>query len=203
MGGSSAADFAHVARTKIPTLTARLAAFFVRVAYPLIGVCLLTAGLWGVLSFGVQPAVLMVRSLGWQAQTAVLESATLRRPSSRLQPPLDTLEVRYRYVHGGTEYSDNCLDVQSGLFLPAAGEEVLAQLRASRELTIWVNPAAPGEALARRDFRWPVFLFVLPALAMGGVGGRMVYLAMLAWNGAPAPGARRPGTREGGDPYQQ
>lgn len=172
--------------------------FFVRLAYPLIGVCLLTAGLWGVLSLGVLPAVLVVRSLDWQPQPAVLESAVLRRPTSRLQPPLDTLEVSYRYTHGGVEYRENCLDAQFGLFLPAAGEGILALLRASPELTIWVNPAAPAEALARRDFRWPVFLFALPALVMGVVGGRMLYLAMLAWNQGGAARAAPPRARNAG-----
>lgn len=184
-------------------MTARLANVFVHLVYPLIGVCLLTAGLWGVLSFGILPAVTMVRSLGWQPQPAQLESATLRHPSSLLQPPLDTLEVRYRYMHGGVEYSEKCLDAQFGLYLPAAGEGVLAQLLASPELTIWVNPDAPAEALARRDFRWSVFLFVIPALAMGIIGGRMLYIAMLAWNHMSASGAERPATGDAGAPRRE
>lgn len=169
-------------------LRVRLTDLLVRAGFPLIGVFLLTAGLWGVLSFAVLPGITFVRTQSWQAQPAVLESVALRHPSSALQPPLDTVEVRYRYAVDGVEYRESALDPQFGLYLRSASTAAFTQLRETPKITVWVNPRRPDEAVASREFRGKVFLFAIPALLLATVGGWMLFAAMLAWNNAPARG---------------
>lgn len=179
---------------KSSPLRERLTDLLVRAGFPLIGVFLLTAGLWGVLSFAVLPAITLARTQAWQPQPAVVESVALRHPSSRLHPPLDTVEVRYRYAIEGVEYSESALDPQFGLYLRSASTAAFSQLRDTPRITVWVNPQRPQEAVASRDFRGKVFLFAIPSLLLAILGGRMLFVAMLAWNRA-RPRAMVPGLK--------
>jgi len=168
---------------KAPSLLRiRLAGMVVRVGFPLLGACLLTLGMLGLVSFAVLPAFDALRSRDWQPVPAVLETVAVLPPSSRLHPPLDLLEIRYRYTIGDVEYSDDRFDPHTGLYLHSASLAVLAEMRASPEIVVWVNPADPAEAMVRRDLRWPVLLFAVPALMMALTGGLMVFAGMLAWN---------------------
>lgn len=168
---------------KAPSLLRiRLASIVVRIGFPLFGACLLALGILGLVSFAVLPTFEALRSSDWRPVPAVLETAALRPPTSRLHPPLDTLEIRYRYTIGDIEYSDDCFDPHTGLYLHSVSQAVLAELRASPEIVVWVNPANPAEAMVRRDLRWPVLLFAVPALAMALLGGLLVFTGMLAWN---------------------
>ena len=165
-----------------PTLRTRLTGTVIRIGLPVVGVCLLTFGLLGVVSFAVLPATEALRSRDWRAVPAVVELAELRPPLSRLHPPLDKIEIRYRYVVAGVEYHEDGFDPHAGLYLPSASGAALAGLRASPEILVWVNPGNPGEAMVRRNLRLPVLLFALPALAMAVAGGLMLFAGMLAWN---------------------
>ncbi|NMG75786.1 DUF3592 domain-containing protein [Aromatoleum diolicum] len=174
------------------SLRVRLASLVIRVGVPLLGVTLLILGLLGLVSFAVLPAFEALRSRDWQPVPAVLETVAVQPPPSRLHPPLDAVAVRYRYTIGGIDYAYDCFDPHAGLYLHKASSEVLAELRASREIVVWVNPANPAEAMARRDLRWPVLLFSLPALLMSLIGGLLVFAGMLAWNNVDLKLARRP-----------
>jgi hypothetical protein len=165
-----------------PSLRTRLTGTVIRIGLPAVGVCLLTFGLLGVVSFAVLPAAEALRSRDWRTVPGVLELAQVSPPLSRLHPPLDKIEIRFRYTLAGVEYHSDRLDPHAGLYLRSVSREVLEGLRASEELPVWVNPGNPADAMVRRDLRLPVLLFALPALAMAVAGGLMLFAGMLAWN---------------------
>lgn len=177
-------------------LRIRLAGMVVRIGLPLLGACLLTLGILGLVSFALLPAVEALRSRDWRPVTAVLEAVAVQPPPSRLHPPLDALEVRYRYTIADVEYSDDCFDPHLGLYLRSASPAVLAELRASPEIVVWVNPADPAEAMVRRNLRWQVLLFAVPALMMALTGGLLVFAGMLAWNNVDYKLGRRAGSEQ-------
>jgi hypothetical protein len=167
------------------SLGALLGAFAVRVGLPLIGVALLMTGLLGVVSYGVLPALEALRSRNWQPVEASVESAGLSMPVSRLHPRLDTVEIQYRYFVGETPYRGVRYDPHEGQYAPEISGEILAHLRTSPQITVWVNPDNPAEALVLRDLRLPVLILTVPAFGMALAGGLMLFTGMLSWSHDP------------------
>jgi len=163
-------------------LRAHLAATVIRIGFPLLGVCLLTMGLLGLVSYALMPVCDALRSRDWRPVSAAVETVAVLPPLSRLHPPLDALTIRYRYSFADVEYSGDRFDPHAGLYLHSASEAVLAELRESPEIVVWVNPGDPKDAMVRRDLRWSVLLFFVPALAMSVAGALLLFAGMLAWN---------------------
>lgn len=174
------------------SLRARVTALCLRVCFPLAGVFLLTLGLLGLLSYGVLPLADAWRARNWQPVPAVLEHVALRPETSPLHPPLDSVQVVFRYQAAGAEHVGQRLDPHDGRFPRSHGNAVIDVLRGQAELVAWVNPADPAEAMLARELRWTVLVFALPALAMMVVGALLLFGGMLAWNNVAArPGGRR------------
>lgn len=157
-----------------------------RVLLPLFGMALVTTGLLGVLSFAVLPLVDLLRTQNWVAVPATVESVSRRPPRTPLHPPLDSLEISYRYSLNGSTHHGARFDLQEGLYDAQAAGATVAELSGSPAITVWVNPAAPDQAIAHRELRWPLFLLALPALVLLVIGVAMVYRGMLAWTGGRA-----------------
>lgn len=162
-----------------------------RVAFPLLGVLLLTLGTVGTISYGVLPLFDAVRSRNWLPVTATLEAVTMEPPTSMLRPPLDRVSVRYRYVYDKAEYVGGRLDPQDGLYTHRRSKHVVDHLHGRTEVEVWVNPSNPREALVYREVRAGVALFALPAFAMAVAGGISLFAGMLAWNNVPLSVRRR------------
>ena len=163
-----------------------------RVAFPLLGVFLLTMGMVGTVSYGILPAFDALRSRNWVPVVATLESVAVVPPVSALHPPLDRIEIRYRYVFDKVEYVGGRLDPNDGRYSERRSKAVADRLRNKAELQVWVNPADPHDTLVERELRAPIVLFVLPALAMVVAGSISLFAGMLAWNNMP-PAIRRRG----------
>ncbi|BAL26803.1 DUF3592 domain-containing protein [Azoarcus sp. KH32C] len=161
-----------------------------RVAFPLIGVFLLTLGTVGSITYGVLPLFDAVRSRHWQPVMATLEAVTVEPPTAMLRPPLERIGVRYRYVYDKAEYVGGRLDPQDGRYSHRRGKEVVERLRSQTELEVWVNPSNPRESLVHREVRPGVALYGLPAFAMAVAGGISLFAGMLAWDSVPL-GTRR------------
>ncbi|WP_332672120.1 DUF3592 domain-containing protein [Aromatoleum sp.] len=163
-------------------LSSALTLFAVRVGLPLIGLALLMTGLLGVVSYGVLPVIDAARSRDWQPVEASVESVALSPPVSGFHPQLETVEIRYGYtvngeVHAGTRY-----DPHSGQYAHPESGEVLAGLKTSPKITVWVDPDNPQDAMILRAVRLPVLLYVVPALGLALAGGVMLFVGMLSWN---------------------
>ncbi|HJV27983.1 MAG TPA: DUF3592 domain-containing protein [Aromatoleum sp.] len=156
-----------------------------RIAFPLVGVFLLTLGMVGSITYGVLPLFDALRSRHWQPVTATLEAVTVEPPTALLRPPLERIGVRYRYVYDKIEYAGGRLDPLDGRYSHRRGKEVLERLRSQTELEVWVNPSNPRESLVNREVRAGVALFALPAFAMAIAGGISLFAGMLAWNNVP------------------
>lgn len=159
------------------------------IGLPLFGVGLLMAGLLGIVSYGVLPSVESLRSRDWQPVEASIESVSLHGPPSSLHPPLDSVHIRYRYRVGDTDHDGVRYDPHDGQYAHDSSQLIVAGLQASPRITVWVNPADPGDAMVFRELRWAVFLFTFPALALALAGGLMLFVGMLAWSQAK-PGGR-------------
>lgn len=169
----------------------RLLALSLRLSVPLVGICVLTLGLFGLLSYGVLPAVESMSMQGWHAVPVRLERVVVRPGMPGLLPPFDTVEVAYRYEAGGVERTGRRLDVHDGRAVRSQAAAIAAALQMQGALSAWVHPDDPLQVVMRREPRWDVLVFVLPALAMLVAGGVMLFVGMVAWNGrgmlAPRP----------------
>ncbi|MCK0510196.1 DUF3592 domain-containing protein [Aromatoleum buckelii] len=161
------------------------------IGLPLLGVGLLMAGLLGVVSYGVLPFMESLRSRHWQPVEAAIESVSLHAPPSSLHPPLDSVQIRYRYRVGDADHDGMRYDPHDGQYARDSSQSIVAGLQASPRITVWVNPSDPDDAMVFRELRWAVFLFTFPALALALAGGLMLFAGMLAWNQA------KPGRRAG------
>lgn len=163
-------------------LSNAFAAIGARIGLPLIGVTLLMTGLIGVVSYGVLPTIDAVRSRAWQPVEATIESVSVTPPVSRFHPQLETVEIRYGYTVDGNLHTGVRYDPHNGQYAPAQSSEVLASLKTSPKITVWVDPDRPSDAMALRELRLPVLLFTVPALGLALAGGMMLFGGMRSWN---------------------
>lgn len=174
-----------------PSWRMRLLVLCLRLGVPLVGISVLTLGLFGLLSYGLLPVAESMRMRDWHAVPAMLEQVAVRPGASSLLPPFDTVEVRFRYQGGGVTRTGRRFDVHEGRVLRSQAATIASDLKPERPLTVWVDPDDPAQAVMRREVRWDVLAFVLPALAMLVTGGMMLFVGMVAWNGrgmlAPRP----------------
>lgn len=164
------------------SLSSALILFAVRVGLPLVGLALLMTGLLGVVSYGVLPVIDAARSRDWKPVEATVESVALSPPVSSLHPQLETVEIRYEYFIDGEVHAGSRYDPHGGQYAIPESSEVLASLKTSPRITVWVDPDDPQDAMVLRAVRLPVLLFAVPALGLALVGGVMLFVGMLSWN---------------------
>ena len=140
----------------------------------LLGVAFLAGGLFA----GVLPMIKTVH--GW-AQARDWEPVAGRVLSTELsihRGDTTTYQVRarYEYDYRGQRYHGTRigLDAAGSDNIGTWHEDMHAKLRAAQErddLTVWVNPRAPTEALIDREIRWSLFVFRVPfAMLFTGIG---------------------------------
>lgn len=163
-------------------LSSALILFAARVGLPLIGLALLMTGLLGVVSYGVLPILDAARSNDWQPVEASIESVALSPAVPGFHPQLETVEIRYAYTVDGEVRAGTRYDPHGGQYAMPQGAEVLASLKTSPRITVWVDPEEPQDAMVLRGVRLPVLLFAVPALGLALAGGLMLFVGMLSWN---------------------
>lgn len=154
----------------------------IRVVFPLLGVALLVSGLFGVVSFGVLPLVDAMRSRQWTPVPATLEAVRLAPAQLLRNRPLPAFEVRYRYQFDGADFVGTRFDLHNGVDHRGAVKAHIARLPVGTELTAWVNPNSPDQAMLQRSLNWPLLGLVLPFGAIGLIGGLFLLGGMVAWN---------------------
>ena len=133
----------------------------------------------------------------WVKVRADVITADMRQSAGRRSTTYRADAV-YRYTYDGMDYtgsrlglvamgSDNIGDWQEEMadFLQAARDE-------KRQITVFVNPAIPTQAVVDRAIPWPMMLFLTPfALGFGGVGVGALAAAWFALT-KPAEGSAKP-----------
>lgn len=141
----------------------------------------------------------------WQPVTARLEALDLkpvpkRDPGSRAA----VVSARYRYTFNGKDYSGDRVGGYEGSHAVDGWHgDVYDRLRAStrhgrgrtRELTAWVDPAHPEQAVLDRSLRWVVPLVLLPVaaffLGLATMMGHGMRLHAMQRAVAPSPAIER------------
>lgn len=170
-------------RTPNPT-TLRLKAveIVLRVLLPLIGILLLSAGVVGVMSFGVLPLFERPGVGGRQSVRATVTDHRAVAAIRVLPIPVDRIEVRYTYVIDGQHFEGSNYGAHRGLESRDRSVAFSALVQAHPQIVVWVDPYNPTRAVVRRELNWRLFAYTIPALAMVLVGGMMVLTSMLVWN---------------------
>lgn len=158
----------------------------IRVVLPLLGVAMLAAGIFGLMSFTVQPLYEAMQTRQWVAVPARLESASVDAASYLTSRPLPALAVRFRYQYGSREYVGDRYDLHQGFERRSVIERNLALLRSGESLTAWVNSEEPSQAVLVRSLNWPLLTMGIPFAVVALVGGLLLLGGMVAWNQAPA-----------------
>lgn len=174
-----------------PPLHVRAAALCLRLSVPLAGVFLLTLGLLGALSWGLLPVMEAWSARHWQRVPATLQQVTVHAQADGLLSPFNTVEVSYRYRIEGVERVGRRLDVHDGRAVGGRAAVIAEAVRGEAGLRVWVDPANPARALIRRELRWDVVVFVLPALGMIVAGVVLLFAGMVAWQGGDVLALRR------------
>lgn len=158
----------------------------IRVVFPLLGIFFLVAGIFGAISFGVQPLYEAMQTRQWVEVPAVLESVRIEPPDILHNRPLPALMVRFRYQHGSKEYVGSRYDLHQGAERRGVVEANYRELNASQAVTAWVNPQMPSQALLVRSLSLPLLAMSVPFAALALLGGVLLLGGMVAWNQAPA-----------------
>ena len=164
------------------TLRLRIVEIALRVLLPLAGMLLLSAGVVGVLSFGVLPLAERAGTADWQSARATVTEHRVVSAVRALPVPVDRVEIRYRYTVDGRQFEGSQYGVHRALESRERSLAFSAMVQAQPQIAIWVHPTDPGHAMVRRDLNWRLVAYTVPALAMALVGGMLVLTSMLVWN---------------------
>lgn len=119
---------------------------------------------------------------GWQPVQAEVLSAHLNRNSSSDGTTYNA-SASYRYRWQGRDYTANRVGIDTGS--DNIGDWHQQQYRRlkraadnKRNVTVWVDPQAPQNAIVDRDIRWGLFAFkMIFVVAFGGAGlGIMIFM---------------------------
>lgn len=164
------------------TLQLRAVEIALRILLPLAGILLLSAGMVGVLSFGVFPLLDRSGTGEWQSVRAVVTDHRAVAAVRALPIPVDRVELRYRYEIDGRQYEGSRYGAHQGLETRDRSLSFIAAVQSEPQITVWVDPDDASRAMVRRDLNWRLFAYLVPALAMMLVGGMLVLTSMLVWN---------------------
>jgi hypothetical protein len=154
----------------------------IRLIFPLLGVTLLVAGIFGAISFGVQPLYEAMQTRQWRPVPATLELASIDPADFLRNRPLPALKVRYRYTVGTRSYVGSRYDLHRGVGYQRALEAVLREVSVGQPVTAWVDPGDPGKVVLVRSLNWALLAIALPFLAVARLGGFLLRGGRDAWN---------------------
>lgn len=169
-------------RPNATTLRLKIVEIALRVLLPLAGILLLSAGVVGVLSFGILPLVERAGAAEWRSAPATVTHHEVVSAVRVLPVPVDRIELRYRYAIDGRQFEGSQYGVHRGLESRDRSQAFIGSVQAQPQIAIWFHPDDPGRAMVRRDLNWRLFAYTIPALAMALVGGMLVLTSMLVWN---------------------
>ena len=164
------------------TLRLKAVEIALRVLLPLAGILLLSAGVVGVMTFGVLPLFERTGTGDWQSVRATVIEHRSVAAVRALPLPVDRIELRYRYVFDGQQYEGSNYGAHHGLESRDRSQTFIASVQAQPQIAVWVDPYDPGRAMVRRELNWRLFAYSVPALAMALVGAMLVLTSMLVWN---------------------
>lgn len=156
----------------------------IRVVFPLMGIVLLVSGLFGAITFGVQPLYEAMQTRQWHPVPATLEMARIEPADILHNRPLPAVKVRFHYRVGERDYVGTRYDLHQGVGFKRMVERMLAELGAGSAVTAWVNPNEVEQALMVRSLNWPVLAVALPFAGVALLGGILLLVGMVAWNQA-------------------
>ncbi len=176
----------------------------IRLIFPLFGVALLVAGIFGAISFGVQPLYEAMQTRQWTPVPATLELASIEPADLLRNRPLPSLKVRYRYTVDAEGFVGSRYDLHQGVGYHRTLAAVLREMDIGQSVTAWIDPADPGKVVLVRSLNWTLLAMALPFVAIALLGGFLLLGGMVAWNqarplgspgGSPAPEAKPRRTR--------
>ena len=123
-------------------------------------------------SFGIKPLAKTWTARQWVATPAVVVSSEVRTHSGD-DGPTYSVNILYRYEVAGREYRSNRRAFISGSSSGYAGKaRVVSQFPPGKQITCYVNPHDPVEAVLERGFTPGMALGIIPLVFLGvGAGG--------------------------------
>jgi hypothetical protein len=163
----------------------------IRLIFPLFGVALLVAGIFGAISFGVQPLYEAMQTRQWTPVPATLEVVSIEPADLLHNRPLPALKVRYRYMVDTEGFVGSRYDLHQGVGYHKTLVAVLRDMDIGQSVTAWIDPADPRKVVLERSLNWTLLAMALPFVAIALLGGFLLLGGMVAWNQARP--LRRPG----------
>lgn len=164
----------------------------------ILGAILMVAGgLWGTWVCIAQPLRDAWQTRDWVATPAVLDEVWIQGSGGFWRPPeregkIDrearmasmpygqlSLHVRYHYTVGDQVYESTGYGLHRYLSDGDHVRQAAAEMYRRQDVVAFVNPQQPSQAVLNRQLYWVVFLFGLPAIGMGLIGGMMVWSSVL------------------------
>jgi hypothetical protein len=113
-------------------------------------------------------------------EAVVISSQVLTERPTPHSPPKFTADVRYRYTHDGRTFTGTRIRrVDGPSSHKAQAEAVVAENRAGRAVTCFVNPSQPDFAILEHSSRAALYSIWFPLLFVAG-GAGMVWAALRA-----------------------
>ncbi|PLX76708.1 MAG: hypothetical protein C0607_03725 [Azoarcus sp.] len=156
----------------------------IRLIFPLFGVALLVAGIFGAISFGVQPLYEAMQTRQWTPVPATLEFVSIEPADLLRNRPLPSLKVRYRYTVDAEGFVGSRYDLHQGVGYHRTLAAVLREMDIGQSVTAWIDPADPGKVVLVRSLNWTLLAMALPFVAIALLGGFLLLGGMVAWNQA-------------------
>ena len=178
--------------TKIQEVDTRLVPFFII----LVAILMVIGGYLGMEQSVIQPVKDAWITRDWVATPAILDEVGLQAadgtlipvpggpgvPAEDRQALLPTgivkLKVSYHYYVDDETYTAKRYGVHKGLDDGDTQRYAAARMYRKQEVTAWVNPRNPNEAVLTRELHWGVMAIGIPSAAIAFVG------LLILWYGA-------------------
>lgn len=165
----------------------------------LMACAMLASGFWALNESFLTPLREGWRMRDWVSTPGVIDDVSLRAANGKEIPVLGgpgvdpalkeaampsgvvKLKVKYHYYVGEQSYDGTRFGLHQSLDDGDAQRHAAAHLYRKQEVTVWVNPKNPAEAVLDRNLHWGVMLVAIPAAAIAGVGLLILFIGAKTW----------------------
>lgn len=162
----------------------------------IVAVAMLLGGGWVLNESLVSPLAEGWRMRNWVETPAILDDVGLRASTGQMIPVLGgpgvdpalkeaampsgivKLWVKYHYYVGEQSFDGKHYGLHLGLDDGDAQRHAAAHLYKKQEISVWVNPDNPAEAVMDRQLHWGVMIIAIPGLAIAFVGAVILFYAI-------------------------
>lgn len=127
---------------------------------------------------GVEPLYQAWHSRNWVPVTVRIEDVQLDYGPGGGNRGTKVL-VSYRYRVADRIYEGHRFGLHDWIDNAEAQKAAYTDLLYTRNTRAWINPENPGEALLNRELHWSAMLMAIPALAIAGMGGLILWAAIV------------------------